>query len=417
MEPQTYTGRFVSIILIGAGVLIAVFALALWGDAIGTLWLIMGAVCASLAMIGATFKVSASNKRLRKELESAEVDLELMNDLLSQAEDQLDELANSVPAAVFVCSPTGEILSCNQAAISQFDFSDPVGKTLIQVTLSMGLQQAVVNAEYEAEPKTQEIQTSHPSEKVMLATVWRPDQIAERVYLCLEDVTALKQLERVRSDFVSNASHELRTPMAAIRSMSETLLDMPELETKRREDYLKRIILEVDRLTNLSDDLLVLSEAESKKPGLEPIEFAATVRYAVQELENQAKDKGIRVNLNLPETVPVLGDDEQLVQVVLNLVSNAIRYSIDGEIRVNLHQRGSEAVLEVADTGIGIASEHLPRIFERFYRIDRARSRETGGTGLGLSIVRHIVESHGGRIEVESELNVGSTFRVFLPCP
>ena len=415
MQSKPDAGRFVSVLLIASGALVAIAALGLWGDATGTVWLVLGAACATLAMIGATLRLGTASEANRKELKFAEVDIDLLNDLLSEAEEQLDELANSIPGAVFICHPSGEILFCNQAAVQDFDFPEPVGKTILQVTLSMDLQQSVTSAVPQMIAKESEILLSHPQERVLKVKSWRPDPIAERVYLSLTDITSLRQMERVRSDFVANASHELRTPMAAIRSMAETLIEATDQPEKQKSDYLRKIIVEVDRLTNLSNDLLVLSSAESRPAQQEPLEFVETVRYAFQELEPQARNKGLSLSLETPESAPVLGDDEQLVQVVLNLLSNAIRYSQEGTIYVKLKIEEGFVVLSVSDSGIGIASEHLPRIFERFYRIDRARSRETGGTGLGLSIVRHIVEAHGGRIEVESELNVGSTFRVFLP--
>lgn len=398
------------------GILVAAVSIAFWGEPVGIVWLVLGAACATLAMIGATLRLGATAEFQRKEIKAFEVDIDLFNDLLSEAEEQLEELADSIPGAVFICHPAGEVLFCNQAAKRDFNFPDPIGKSILQVTLSVDLQEAVATAIPRQSPQVSEVVLSHPEERTLTVSAWRPDPIAERVYLSLTDITPLRRMERVRSDFVANASHELRTPMAAIRSMAETLIEAPELPEEQKSRYLKKIIFEVDRLTNLSDDLLVLSSAESRHSLQEPVDFVETVRYAFHELEPQAKEKRLNLTLEVPDSVPVLGDDEQLVQVVLNLLTNAIRYSVEGTIAVKLERIDGFAVLSVTDSGIGIASEHLPRIFERFYRIDRARSRETGGTGLGLSIVRHIVEAHGGRIEVDSELNVGTTFRVFLPC-
>ncbi len=227
--------------------------------------------------------------------------------------------------------------------------------------------------------------------------------------------TELRRLRTIRSDFVANVSHELRTPMAALRAMTQTLLEDPSLTEEERKQFLEKIIAEVDRLTALSEDLLILTLAESKPAEKKPVDLAHVVASVAQQFLPQAQARGLKLNLSLPETLLLSGDEPQLIQVVVNLLSNAVRYTEQGEINVKLYTQDGFAVLEVRDTGIGIPSEHLPRIFERFYRVDRARSRASGGTGLGLSIVRHIVEAHSGKVEVESKLHEGSTFRVHLP--
>ena len=225
----------------------------------------------------------------------------------------------------------------------------------------------------------------------------------------------MRRLERIRQDFVSNVSHELRTPLTIIRAKAETLADDPDTDLATRTRYLQNITDEVDRLTYISADLLTLSTAESSKITKTETDLAAMLRSTVQKLEPKVKEKGLEISFEGPPSLMIQANETQMSQVALNLIDNAINYSTDGAVSVRLGRRGPDIEFEVTDTGIGIASDHLPRIFERFYRVDKGRSRATGGTGLGLAIVKHIVEAHGGRVMVESSLNQGSRFTVLLP--
>ena len=220
-------------------------------------------------------------------------------------------------------------------------------------------------------------------------------------------------MERVRKDFVGNVSHELRTPMTVIRAYAETMIDDDDEE--QRKKYLPRIVSEVDRLTSITHDLLVLSTAESSPVRKGPCEMGNIIRYAVNLLMPQAKEKGLALTYEGPEDLDIEANASQITQVVVNLVENAIKYSNEGGVDLRLEDQGEYIRFDVTDTGIGIPEEHLPRLFERFYRVDKARSRASGGTGLGLSIVKHIVEAHGGSIHVDSAQNRGSTFSVVLP--
>jgi two-component system phosphate regulon sensor histidine kinase PhoR len=215
---------------------------------------------------------------------------------------------------------------------------------------------------------------------------------------------------------VANVSHEFRTPLASIRSLAETLHDDPHMPAETRQRFLNLIIQEADRLARIADDLLTLTRAESMQPVREVFELAPVIQQAIQEMESEARRAQVSVSAALEPNLRLFANRDQILQVALNLLSNAIRYNKpQGSVSVRVYREGDHAVLEVADTGIGIPSEALPRIFERFYRVDKTRSRETGGTGLGLAIVKHIVEAHGGHVEVESEYRVGSVFRVRLP--
>lgn len=237
-----------------------------------------------------------------------------------------------------------------------------------------------------------------------------------------EDLTNRLRLEALRKDFVANVSHELRTPMASIRAMAETLRDGALQDPKVASHFLDTILKEADRLTRISADLLTLSDAETKPPELTPVSLTELCHRIVRRVAPQADKAGLTIQPDVRDGVVVMADEDQMEQVVLNLMDNAIKYTPEGgSVRISLDLEGApdtdrmSAVLVVTDTGIGILQEHLPRVFERFYRVDKARSRQSGGTGLGLSIVKNIVESHGGSVSVQSEYTRGSAFTVRLP--
>jgi two-component system phosphate regulon sensor histidine kinase PhoR len=235
----------------------------------------------------------------------------------------------------------------------------------------------------------------------------------------VHDVTRLRRLEVVRRDFVANVSHELKTPLTAIRGLVETLLDDQDMDEGTRRRFLGKVHRQVQRLSALVADLLTLSRVESGQAAFErvPLDVRNPVRESVRALLGEAQAKSLDLQVELPmEPAMVRGDTEALRQVVDNLVSNAIKYTPErGRITLRVRQDGTATTIEVHDTGIGIAPRDRERIFERFYRVDKARSREVGGTGLGLAIVKHVVQALGGQVGVESTLGRGSTFRVTFP--
>lgn len=237
--------------------------------------------------------------------------------------------------------------------------------------------------------------------------------------MVFHDVTELRRLESIRRDFVTNVSHELKTPITAIRGLVETLIDDPAASQEVRDRFLGRIHSQSLRLSSLVTDLLALSRVESGNSSGEqvPLDLRSPAALAADALQPTAESRNVTLHVNLgSEPVPVRGDAESLRQVVTNLLDNALKYTPgEGRIDLTIRVRGGEAMLEVRDTGIGIEPRHQERIFERFYRVDKARSRELGGTGLGLSIVKHVALSHRGRVAVESTPGRGSTFRIHLP--
>jgi two-component system, OmpR family, phosphate regulon sensor histidine kinase PhoR len=235
----------------------------------------------------------------------------------------------------------------------------------------------------------------------------------------LHDITELERLERVRKDFVANVSHELRTPLTAIRGYAETLLEGALEDQENNRKFLDIIRAHAIRLNNIASDLLTLSELESGKPGPEPrrVSIRAPLEAALRTVEAEASVRGAKLICGRLDDAQVLADPLRLEQAFVNLLDNAVKFNRpQGEVKVEITRRADRKVaVVIADTGIGIPYEDLPRIFERFYRVDKARSREVGGTGLGLSIVKHIVERLGGTVAVESQLGKGSRFTVLLP--
>ncbi|MBQ3222131.1 MAG: PAS domain S-box protein [Clostridia bacterium] len=247
----------------------------------------------------------------------------------------------------------------------------------------------------------------------------RQDGKLEGAVAMIEDVTELRRLEQVRNDFVANVSHELKTPLTSIKGFVETLqagaINKPEMAQR----FLKIINLETDRLTRLINDILSISKLESGDENLpkERMELRHAASDICEMLRLHASQKDVTINMNAGnEACYVLGNPDRIRQMLINLIENAIKYNKDGgQVHVSVYASGDTVNFTCADTGIGIPEEHIPRLFERFYRVDKGRSRKMGGTGLGLAIVKHIVNSLGGMIEVQSKFGEGTEFLVTLP--
>lgn len=234
------------------------------------------------------------------------------------------------------------------------------------------------------------------------------------VLLVFHDITELKKLEQMRKDFVANVSHELKTPVTSIKGFAETLLDGAMKDEKALQEFLSIILKESDRLQRLIQDLLELSKLEQHNFRLDisPFSLDAILKEILAILEGKALEKNISLVVHpIPAEIAMEGDPFRLRQVLINLLSNAITYTpAGGKVELTVRESGTTVLISVKDTGIGIEEEEVPRIFERFYRVDRARSRNSGGTGLGLAIVKHIVEAHRGKISVKSSPGKGSEF-------
>ncbi len=238
------------------------------------------------------------------------------------------------------------------------------------------------------------------------------------VVLGLHDVTEIRRLAEVRKDFVANVSHELRTPVAAIRAIVGALQSGAKEDPEVLERFINSLDSETERLSLLLTDLLNISELESgkRRPQRSNVLVRELVEQAVLNLSEKAQQCEVTVSIKVPENMRMYVDKRQMHQVLINLVDNAIKYTPEkGSVEISASETPEDWILSVSDTGVGIPPAHIDRIFERFYRVDKARSRQLGGTGLGLSIVQDIVQAHGGRITVESTVGVGSTFTISLP--
>src|SRR5699024_11154061 len=254
--------------------------------------------------------------------------------------------------------------------------------------------------------------------EVIGAPIFNERNLLKGAVLVIYDITEFKQLEVMRKDFVANVSHELKTPITSIRGFAETLLDGTHKDEDAREHFLQIIFKESKRIQLLIDDLLILSKIEKDEPKL-TIEtfYVAQLMEELLPLFTQRAEKGaITLHMSIDETAQLEADKDKVKQILLNVFMNAINYTpAGGKVYITVKENADDVLLEIEDTGIGIEKEALPRIFERFYRVDKDRSRETGGTGLGLAIVKHIVEAHRGKIDVKSEIGEGSIFSIYLP--
>lgn len=392
------------------GVILAIAILAL--GVVSGPWIGLAIpVAAGVVLLSSAFK---------KEFEAVEADLERKKEqnetfaeIARSQKSAVDAFADGLDVGIFVCDERCQIAYANRFAQMLFGFENPIGRSILAVTLSVELEQVALNALDDKKVIETEITFSFPKERICVARAWTTSEPPKRVYLSLVEITDLRHMERVRKDFVANVSHELRTPMTVIRAYAETMID--DDDKALRKKYLPRIVSEVDRLTSITHDLLVLSTAESGPVRKGPCELGSIIRYTLNLLAPQAEEKGLTLTYEGPEDLDIEANASQITQVVVNLVENAIKYSNEGGVDLRLEDQGEYVRFDVTDTGIGIPEEHLPRLFERFYRVDKARSRASGGTGLGLSIVKHIVEAHGGSIHVDSAQNRGSTFSVVLP--
>ncbi len=234
----------------------------------------------------------------------------------------------------------------------------------------------------------------------------------------LHDITKIRKLERARTDFTSNVSHELKTPLTAIKGVVETLLDGALEDAPRRREFIEKIYNNCQRLNMLINDILELSKIESRRVRLnpEPVEFYKLVDSIIITYSTRIKSENLQVHNFIPDSLVINIDKEKLLSVISNLLDNAIKFNNPaGWIKVEYSETSAEHKIKVSDSGIGIPEQDMPRIFERFYRVDKARANNIGGTGLGLAIVKHTLELLNGTIEVKSQVNTGSQFIIHLP--
>ncbi len=331
-------------------------------------------------------------------------------------------ILGSMVEGVAVVSASERLLFANPgfAEILGLDMPPKSGSALVEAVRQTELIEAVRQV-LKGKPRVEaEIVTGTLRQHFFAATVASVRAAeASGAVLVLHDITELRKLERVRRDFVANVSHEFRTPLTAIQGFAETLLAGALDDPQNRVKFLKIILEHSRRLARLTEDLLMLSKMDADRLELEihRLSVSQFVESCIETTQRTAAEKNLRISVNLPASVPdIAADRRRLAEVLQNLLENAIQYTPpSGQINVSAKVNGGEVILTVSDTGIGIPRADQPRIFERFYRVDVARSREVGGTGLGLSIAKHLVEAHGGRIWVESEVGQGSRFHFTVP--
>jgi two-component system, OmpR family, phosphate regulon sensor histidine kinase PhoR len=324
--------------------------------------------------------------------------------------EQRDTVLSAMEEGIVLIGPDGRVGYANPAS-SRILRTTP---TDVRTLAPHELRALVEECADEGRPRERELETGLPVRTIRASAV--PIEVSGDVLLVLRDVTAARRVEAMRRDFVADASHELKTPAAAIQAAAETVQRALEAgDQAGAARFALQARREAGRLSRIVSDLLDLSRLESERPGAEPVRLDRVVEEEADRMRPDAAEAGIKLEVEAsPATVR--GSAKDLALLVRNLLDNAVRYTPEaGTVSVDVTENGGRVTLAVTDTGIGIPSRDLPRIFERFYRVDRARSRETGGTGLGLSIARHVVEQHGGRIRARSELGRGSTFTVVLP--
>lgn len=330
------------------------------------------------------------------------------------SQSQLESILGSMNSGVIAVDNNNKIIIFNPFARKLFGiFTETMGKDISEVIKDEDLLKMMTVAD-----QFQELVLKRNSNTVVRykTTELLTDRSLKRGKVTvIQDVTDLKTLEQMRSQFVANVSHELRTPLTSIKGFSETLRDVEDPTTKNK--FLDIIEAEADRLNRLIEDILTLSSIENQEVQIaDIIDLTNATKNSMGLLEVQAKAKNIELSLIVKGEPEIIGDADMYQQMILNLVENAIKYTrANGRVKVRLEEWFDSIILKVEDTGIGIPTEHLPRLFERFYRVDKARHRAEGGTGLGLAIVKHIVITFGGTIQVESEPGKGSIFTITLP--
>lgn len=340
---------------------------------------------------------------------------------ISQEKNKIEAILESMVDGVIAVDKNGEISLINTAArrIFNIEAEEIKGKNLITTLFNHRIDMYLQRAFDTKESIKREIKYKNPEPKIIQATfipLLDEKQNISGGVIVLTDITELRKLETVRNDFVANVSHELRTPLTSIVGYLDTLLESNVEDPEIRNRFLKIIKEETDRLSILIKDLLNLSKIESQSFDLKPDDFSEVLDKVVNLLQKNAEDKNINLKIEIDDKLPpVYMVREQIKQVLINLIDNAIKYTpAGGEIEITVEEEADKVYFSVKDNGMGIPKADQERIFERFYRVDKARSRSLGGTGIGLSIVRNIIKQHGSEIQVKSREGAGSEFYFYL---
>lgn len=355
--------------------------------------------------------------------------LEIQMNRILENENRLESVLENMVSGVIMIDREQKIALVNRSAENILGFSskEMLGKKFDEGKQNLELIEIIQECMALRKAIRKEMVFHYPTERVLeinlVPLLARHEWIG--VVIVLHDISDIRRLERMRSEFVANVSHELKTPVASVKGFAETLLSGALNDKDTAISFLQIIYDESERLNRLINDILELSKIESKDAPLNysPIDMAHFIRTSIHMMKVEAAKKDIEIEMMIKEEIYIEADEDRLRQIFINLISNGINYTPEGgrvKIKVEplLERNGDEydrIRITIADTGMGIPKKDLPRIFERFYRVDKARSRSSGGTGLGLSIVKHLVELHRGSISVQSELGIGTRFYIDLP--
>jgi two-component system phosphate regulon sensor histidine kinase PhoR len=363
-------------------------------------------------------RLAELEEQLRKQREQTAALQEQEQHALAQAQSHQQALFNSMVEGVLLLDGAGRVGLANQALEQLFGLSGDVrGRTMMEALRLHELQELVNRAMVDGQVLGYELELPGLDDRclqVNATALLNRHGRQEGMILVFHDLTRLKQLENTRQEFVANVSHELRTPLSMIKGYVETLINGAKDDPSVATRFLQTIEKHADRLTYLIEDLLTISRLESGQIvlSLQKVELRPLVDDVVNDLYSRASDKKVSLENEVPPELAVRADGDRLQQVLFNLVDNAIKYGRpEGKVWIGARPAEEQTIeISVRDNGPGIPSDAIDRIFERFYRVDKARSREQGGTGLGLSIVKHIVQSHHGEVWVKSAVGQGTTF-------
>lgn len=335
--------------------------------------------------------------------------------------ENFEKILRAITEGIIILDRRGNIIFANKRFKELIKTEEsPEGRHFMEVIRNIDLLNLLKASTSQTKEVSEELVIKRGGDEIFLLVKAMPviGQNGEISFLIvlLHDITRIKRLENIRKDFVANVSHELKTPITAIKGYAETLLEGAIEENENARKFIAIIKNQADRLSSLIDDLLTLSRIESGEIKLdrELVSLNDLVNSVFQILNDQAQKRGISLEAELQGKISIYADRNKLTQILLNLIDNGIKFTEKGSVKIKFNRNSEGFILSIVDTGIGIPKEHLPRIGERFYRVDKARSRQLGGTGLGLAIVKHLVIAHGWNLKIESEVGVGTKVNIFI---
>lgn len=365
--------------------------------------------------------LSAKIKTLYQKIQELQSNRDIYEIPQIKSPQSFETILKSITDGLLIINPKGYIMLANQSFrdILKIDES-PEGKQVIEVVRNIDLINLISSVMSKKQDLAEEIEIKKAGKDIYILAKAMPvfDSEGNVLFLIilLHDITRLKQLENVRRDFVANVSHELKTPVTAIKGYAETLLDGALDDKENAIKFVEIIKNQAERLNALVEDLLTLSRIEfgDIKIEKEKVMLESLVDSVFEIFKEKAEKKGIILEKEIPPETFIYADKNRFIQILINLIDNSIKFTEKGYVKVRFFKENDREFISVEDTGIGIPKEHLHRIGERFYRVDKARSRQLGGTGLGLAIVKHLVLAHGWQLNIESEVNKGTKVKILI---